>query len=245
MGARTEVALVPHWNEFDQEVLFLNTLEYETPVFRWLEDNVPESYDLILEIGANAGIYSVFFDALFRSGSCVGKRRIVSFEPAPEAYRRLIANLAANAAEHVVSYQAAIGETSGLQAFYEPVGHLTNGSLLREFSEIFTPDIDETLAVVLGASELERWLAMADHALIKIDVEGFEPDLLAALGPLLQRHRPDLLIEVLPFTLDKLNADPNLMSYEKHLVLPDGLEKSSSFHASHKHRDWLLRWPPS
>ncbi len=243
LGTRTEVALIPHWDEFDQEALFLNTLEYEEPVFRWLEDNVAESYDLILEVGANAGLYSVFFDALFKHASRTGKRRIVSFEPAPEAYRRLIANLAANKADHVIAYQAAIGETSGLQAFYEPVGHLTNGSLLRDFSEIFAPEVDETVAVVLAAPELGRWLTTADRALIKIDVEGSEPELLAALGPLLERHGPDLLIEVLPFTLDKLNADPRLAAYDKYLIVPGGLQKAATFHASTQHRDWLLRWP--
>lgn len=243
VGARTEVALIPHWNEFDQEALFLNALEYEVPVFRWLEDNVVESYDLILEIGANAGLYSVFFDALFKKSPVARKRRIISFEPAPEAYCRLIANITANEANHVVAYQAAVGEKSGLQAFYEPIGHLTNGSLLREFSEIFTGEIHETVAIVVAAPELERWLTKADRVLVKIDVEGFEPELLTALGPLLERYRPDLLIEVLPFALEKLNANPALMAYDKYLILPDRLEKSATFHASEQHRDWLLSRP--
>lgn len=245
LGARTEVALIPHWNEFDQEALFLNALEYEVPVFHWLEANVAATYDLILEIGANAGLYTVFFDALFKGGSSTTKRRIVSFEPAPEAYRRLIANMVVNEVHHVVAYQAAVGERSGLEAFYEPVGHLTNGSLLREFSEIFSGEIDETVAIVLAAPELERWVSRAARTLVKIDVEGFEPELLAALGPVLRRHRPDLLIEVLPFALDKLNADPVLVTYDKYLILPEGLEKAAAFHASPQHRDWLLRWPPS
>ena len=245
LGARTEVALIPHWDEFDQEALFLNALEYETPVFRWLEENVAASYDVILEIGANAGLYTVFFDALWKNSPAPEgrSRRIVSFEPSPEAFRRLIANLAANHAHHVTPYQAAIGETSGFQAFYEPVGHLTNGSLLREFSNIFSDRVDETVAVVLAAPELGRWLGAEGRTLIKIDVEGFEPELLTALGPLLERHRPDLLIEVLPFTLDALNANPVLAAYDKHLLTPNGLQQSASFHASDQHRDWLLRWP--
>jgi len=245
LGGRTEVALVPHWNEFDQEALFLNALEYEVPVFRWLEANAATTYDLVLEIGANAGLYTVFFDALFKGGSGPTRRRIVSFEPAPEPYRRLIANMAANDVQHVVAYQAAVGERSGLQVFHEPVGHLTNGSLLREFSEIFTGRIDESVVIVVAAPELERWVSTASRALLKIDVEGFEPELLTALGPVLRRYRPDLLIEVLPFTLDKLNADPVLVTYDKYLILPGGLEKAAAFHASPQHRDWLLTWPAS
>lgn len=244
MGDRTEVNLIPHWNEFDQEALFLNALEYEVPVFRWLEANVAATYDLVLEIGANAGLYTVFLDALFK-GRAHGKPRIVSFEPAPEAYRRLIANMAANDVRHVAAYQAAVGGRSGLQVFHEPVGHLTNGSLLREFSEIFAGEIEETVVMVLAAHELERWVATATRTLVKVDVEGFEPELLAALGAVLQRHRPDLLIEVLPFTLDKLNADPVLRTYDKYLILPQGLEKAAAFEASPQHRDWLLKWPSS
>lgn len=243
LGRRTEVALVPHWNEFDQEALFLSALEYEAAVFRWLEANVATTYDLVVEIGANAGLYTVFFDALFKDGSGPTRGRIVSFEPSPEAYRRLIANMAANDVKHVVTYQAAVGERSGLQVFHEPVGHLTNGSLLREFSEIFTGRIEETVVLVVAAPELERWVATASRTLLKIDVEGFEPELLAALRPVLERYRPDLLIEVLPFTLDKLNADPVLMTYDKYLMLPESLEKAEAFYTSSQHRDWLLKWP--
>lgn len=250
LGTATEVALVPHWDEFDQEALFLTTLEYETPVFAWLEDNVADTYDLILEIGANAGLYTVFFDALLKHAllkrtPAVASRkpRVVAFEPSREAYRRLIANLAANDARHVTPYQAAIGETSGLVTFFEPKKHLTNGSLLREFSAIFTDEIEESVAVVLAASELARWLAAADRALLKIDVEGYEPTLLTGLAPLLRQHHPDILIEVLPYTLDALNDHPALAGYDKYLLLPGGPEKASAFHASNRHRDWLLRWP--
>ncbi len=77
------VALVPHWGEFDQEALFLTTLEYETPVFAWLEENVADTYDLILEIGANAGLYTVFFDALLKNAPAAASpkaacRRVLS-----------------------------------------------------------------------------------------------------------------------------------------------------------------------
>lgn len=246
VGTRTGIALIPHWGEFDQEALFLSTLEYEVPVMRWLEDNVGATYDLVIEIGANAGLYTVFFDALMKDAPALPdgrERKVVSFEPSGEAYRRLLANLAVNGTRHVVAFQAAVGERSGLQSFFEPRQHLTNGSLLREFSENFTDRIDEATAVVVAAPELARWLSPAGRALIKIDVEGFEPALLGALAPLLERHHPDLLIEVLPFTLDALNAMPTLAGYDKYMLLPEGPVKADRFEASARHRDWLLRRP--
>lgn len=246
VGARSRIALIPHWGEFDQEALFLSALEYEVPVMRWLEDNVGTTYDLVIEIGANAGLYTVFFDTLMKNAPMLPdgrNRRIVSFEPSGEAYRRLLANLAVNETRHVSAFQAAVGERSGLQSFFEPQQHLTNGSLLREFSENFTDRIDEATAVVVAAPELVRWLSPAGRALVKIDVEGFEPALLSAMAPLLEQHRPDLLIEVLPYTLDALNDLAALQGYDKYLLLPEGPAKADRFEASLKHRDWLLRWP--
>jgi hypothetical protein len=53
-------------------------------------------YDLVIEIGANVGIYSVFFDTLIKSGrpSCQLKQ-VVSLEAAFEPCR-LLDNLRAN-----------------------------------------------------------------------------------------------------------------------------------------------------
>ena len=58
VGVRTEIRLIPHLGKFDQAVLFKKRLDYETTVFCWLERNAVD-YDLVIEIGANIGVYSV------------------------------------------------------------------------------------------------------------------------------------------------------------------------------------------
>ena len=58
VSVRTEIRLIPHLGEFDQVVSFKKRLDYETPVFCWLERNAVD-YDLVIEIGANIGVYSV------------------------------------------------------------------------------------------------------------------------------------------------------------------------------------------
>ncbi len=240
-AASVEIMLTPHLEEFDAEALFRRDLTYEKPVFAWLADNVPAAYDLVIEIGANVGVFTIFLDALYRDTK--EAPRIVAFEPSRRAFARLLENLAANDTRFTSVFQAAIGPTSGLQTFFEPVGHLTNGSFLREFSEIFSDRIEESVAVTVAASELERWLAPARRALIKIDVEGFEPRLVMALKPLLERYKPDLLIEVVPFTVEELEQSPALAGYGRYLIGDSRLEHAPALFASHTHRDWLLRWP--
>ena len=130
VGSATKINLVPHLGEFDEAGLFAKQLGYEDASFKWLDANAPDSYDLIIEIGANVGVFTVFFDALARRGSRL--RRVIAFEPSREAYGRLLSNLRANGTTMVVPFNAAVGVSSGFQMFYEPEGHLTNGSFLKD-----------------------------------------------------------------------------------------------------------------
>jgi FkbM family methyltransferase len=245
MGKGTDVSFVPELSGFEAEALFCRQFHYEPALVGWLEDNVVAKYDLIIEIGANVGIYTVFLDALYRSASLPRDvaPRIVSFEPSEKAYRRLVANLAANGTSFVNTYQAAIGRSSGTQTFFEPTGHLTNGSFVRPFSELFSNEITESTVVTLAASELDYWLGRAGRrSLIKIDVEGFEPHLLEALRPLIEKYHPDIVIEVLPFTAQALNECDALSGYDRYLILMEGLSRRASFEGDKDHYDWLLCW---
>ena len=60
VGKQTKIMLTPHLGEPDQAALFTKALDYARPVFCWLEQNPATSYDLVIEIGASVGIYSVF-----------------------------------------------------------------------------------------------------------------------------------------------------------------------------------------
>jgi len=80
--------------------LFLSALEHEVPVMRWLEDHVGVAYCLVIEIGANPGLYPTFSDALMKASPAfpdARECRIASFQPSGEACRRLLANLAIRA----------------------------------------------------------------------------------------------------------------------------------------------------
>jgi FkbM family methyltransferase len=164
-----EIFLVPHLGEFDQSALFKKKLDYEITVFGWLAEHALHQWDKIIEIGANIGIYTVFLDALINSTK-PRLRKIIAFEPSLIPYRRLVENLSINRSQHVDVFNAAVGTKSGLQSFFEPAGHLTNGSLLQEFAAIFADTVTETTVLVIGAHELERYFVDTNKVLIKIDV---------------------------------------------------------------------------
>jgi len=170
-------------------------------------------------------------------------KRIVSFEPSQEAYGRLVENLRANGTVSVDAFRAAVGTRSGLESFFEPRGHLTNGSFIREFSALFSDSVQESVVTVVSAQELGRYYLNDAKVLIKIDVEGFEPQLIEAMSAQISSYRPDLLIEVLPGTPERIEPIAALNGYKKYLVAKGGLKESATLYSSDSHRDWILMWP--
>lgn len=242
VGADTEILLIPHLGEFDEEALFRRRLSYEQPVFHWLEREAAGRYDLVLEIGANVGIYTVFLARLVDTQKDSRLKRIIAFEPALEPFRRLLANLRANGTRCVEPFRAAVAD-GGFQAFYEPREHLTNGSLVADFAGIYSSEVTETTVHAIAAADLGFFFAGDPKVLLKIDVEGYEAQLLSGLSGIIGDHHPDIIVEVLAGTADALEQSEPLAGYDRYLIAPRGLEKQPRLFGHPTHRDWLLRWP--
>ena len=101
----------------------------------------------------------------------------------------------------------------------------------------------ETLVLAINPRELERFFPPGGKVLVKIDVEGYEPMLMAAFQEIVSRYQPDFLIEVLEGTSEALEQLDFLGGYERCLIGPDGLQKHPKLRADERHRDWLLRAP--
>jgi FkbM family methyltransferase len=241
VGRETNIKLIPHLGEFDQAVLFGRRLGYEAEVFNWLEREAADHYDAVIEIGANVGVYSVFFDALIKARPSCRLQTVASFEPSLEAFQRLLANLQVNDATLVLPFRAAVADTSGFRHFFEPRGHLTNGSFIEEFAGIFSDDVEKRVVAVHGATDLEFFFRAYPKLLVKVDVEGYEPELLKALQDIITRYRPDVIIEVLEGMPAGIEMLPWIATYERYLIAPTGLQLHSELTADARCRDWLLR----
>ena len=162
-GRRTKLRLIPHIGEYDGEALFQRRITYEAPIAAWLEANAAASYDVIIEIGANIGLYSVFFDALIKRFPHSRLKRVVAFEPSKKAYQRLIENVTVNRATNVQVFNAAVGGESDFRSFFEPDGHLCNGSLNRDFAAIFSQSVSESVIEVVRADQLNRFIGRGER----------------------------------------------------------------------------------
>jgi FkbM family methyltransferase len=245
VGERTRVRMHPHLGEFDQAALFRRHLDYEKPVFAWLERHAAQRYEAVVEIGANVGIYTVFLDALIKGAPEGRLRHVYAFEPSGRAFARLLANLEASDARSVSPLAAAVSDRTGVAPFFEPKGHLTNGSLCKAFAEQFSPSVRAGMVVALAGSALAGIFERHTPVLVKIDAEGAEPQILRSLAPLLERHSPDLLIEVLPGVDEELERDSGLAGYARLHLTVDGASLRDAIRADAANRDWLLTRSPA
>jgi FkbM family methyltransferase len=233
-----EVTLIPHVNELDfQLAQFHRRMPYEAEVFDWL---ATRSYSTVVDIGANIGVFSLYFAKRFPEAS------VYAFEPSRKAFSRLITNAAANGFSNLFAFNCAIYSESGFLTFHEPGGDKawTNGSLNEAFASAFGSAFSQQMIAtpvpVLAASAMELFFARPP-VLVKIDAEGSEPQVLQSLAELIDRHRPDLLIEVLSVTEASLNDLWFVRDGSYHLfnIRPEGLVRQERFVAT-EHRDYAL-----
>lgn len=228
LGADTPVKLHPHNGEFDFAAVLGGHLLYEQEVFHFIDSRIHQ-YDAVIEIGANVGVFTVYFGKrLQQTGG-----RVYAFEPSRRAFVRLAQNLTVNNLPNVSCFGVAVGAETGFLSFHEPEGHLTNGSLVSEFAANFSSKVMSAPVVVLGAATLVGLLQPGKRVLLKIVVEGFEALLITALAPLFEQLRPDVLLEVLPEYEAAIDAAvrSSAVNYQRFAITPQGLQQQDTLHA--------------
>lgn len=229
--------IFPNFHEFDFQSLLFKELTYEKEVFRFLSQGISK-YDSIIEIGANVGVFTLFlYKEMLSSGR---EPKIYAFEPSKKAYRRLVKNLEINHAIAVETYNCAIGNKIGFSEFFEPEDHLTNGSLSSQFASVFSSNLLSSKTLVINGNLLSELVSIDDNVLIKIDVEGFEFEVLSGMEEFIEYYSPTMIIEVLSDYEDRLNTLSFLSKkYDLYNITEVGLVPHEQFQAT-EFRDYVL-----
>ncbi len=162
-----------------------------------------EDDGIILDIGANIGTHSVGFSAL-NPGS-----KIMAIEPQPLAYALLSANILAAGFSNVFPFNIAAGKRRALLDFtpdYESIGHNVGGVSL-----VGTHQVENTTYTMpITVLRVDDLSIDRPVRLMKIDVEGMEPDVLRGALGMIARDRPVIFFEVLD--MDALRACRRILS---------------------------------
>jgi FkbM family methyltransferase len=159
--------------------------------------------DVVVDVGANVGIFTLTAAHAVGAGG-----QVHAFEPVPANFERLAENVSRNALSNVLLNQVAVGSAAGeTQLGLEPEMELTSGKRMSGFFTVGSTLRQVTVPVV----SLDKYAA--DHLqgrpvrFLKIDVEGYEPEVLRGMRTLLGTHRVDtVMIEVSVYALRKAGA---------------------------------------
>jgi FkbM family methyltransferase len=139
----------------------------------------------VIDVGANMGIYSLLTKALNP------KAKIYAFEPIKHLHRKLKLNCEINRYD-VLCIHAAVSNKNGVANIFMAPGGIATASL--NCNELRTQK-EQVEIIALAAYIESEAIDVVD--LIKIDVEGFEPQVLEGMGKHLALMKPTILIEIL------------------------------------------------
>jgi FkbM family methyltransferase len=184
---------------------------------------------VVLDVGANRGQYA----AMLREWGWRG--RIVSFEPQAEPHAALVRRAAADLGWQVAP-RMALGERDGealieVSAESDMSSILPQSALLREVSPSSRVTRREAAPLHRLDAVAGAYLEPDDRVFLKIDTQGYEPQVLAGAGALIDRLCGiQLEMSLVPIyegerdfrtTLDELAA----AGFEAYLLLPGYFER--------------------
>jgi FkbM family methyltransferase len=220
--------------------------------------------DVILDIGAHVGLYSLV--ASYANGTA----RVFAFEPLPRARDRLISNIDRNGRSSIEVISHAVSDRCGRHHFYcvnEGLpGIPSSSSLSREFmtqtlmeSELSCLEVEVT---TIDEFCKERGITKVDLA--KLDVESLEPQAIEGMRKSIERGHPHLFVEILQgkgtegaldslarqFAYNVFALDPEGPQFQPHIVVdarrrnylftrmsPEELHHFMTSHVPARHKD--------
>lgn len=139
--------------------------------------------DTFVDVGANIGLMSLF------ASTCVASNgKVLAFEPNPETNRILNENIKINSFEKIEVFDSAIGSITEERKIYDQFDkNRGSASLLKPNSSSAGYDVSvNPLSSFISKDEIIK--------MIKIDVEGFELEVLNGASEILSGTTPPILI---------------------------------------------------
>jgi FkbM family methyltransferase len=140
--------------------------------------------DWVLDVGANVGNYSARLSELVQASG-----RVLAFEPVPDTFELLAANVVRFRTRNVTLFNVAVSDRMAVRGMRMP--RLDTGAVNPYMAHLTDESAETTvLCVPIDSLEIQHPIR-----LIKIDVEGHELEALHGMRGLLNRDHPVLVVE--------------------------------------------------
>jgi FkbM family methyltransferase len=164
-------------NEVIQRKMFLDS--YEPIETGWFRECVNKG-DVIIDVGASFGHYTSL------GASLVGTTgRVFAFEPSPVASQVLLGMIRDSGIDNIVLTRAAVGRANGAVDLFLPTTSYLHSPSIVNSDPTFVPH----RIPVVALDEFEAIQPINEIKLMKIDVEGYEPDVLDGMERMLHAKK--------------------------------------------------------
>ncbi len=162
-----------------------------------------EKADVVFDIGANTGIYSLLTKTINP------KANVQAFEPMPKIFEKLHMNIQINNFD-IQCHEIAASDNTGTAMIYDVGAE-------HDYAASITNRHSFTNATEIRTTKLDDFIQSNDilHVdLLKIDVEGHEPEVLSGFSNGLAKFKPSMLIEILTADVaNKINIQIDGLGY--------------------------------
>ena len=143
---------------------------------------------------------------------------IDQLEPNPRSFRSIEENVGLNALHNVAAHRLALGADAGTRSLTYPAGEPGRGTLSGDAAAELRRQHGSTIrTATIPIDTLDHFVAtheQPDPAFVKIDVEGFECDVLEGMAATMARCRPDLFVELYGVTeADKVRCTRCVLAF--------------------------------
>jgi len=148
---------------------------------------------VVYDIGGYVGVYSLFFSQVV---SPTGK--VITFEPNPINYNEIKRNLLINNVKNVSVLSIGIGSKKDVLEFVVNPIFQSRGTFSREVQKEYKRKSisDSFLVNVNTIDNLIRNNNIPEPNFVKIDVEGYETEVIIGMKNTIERYKPALYIEI-------------------------------------------------
>jgi len=220
-GARYRLDL----RETIQRGMFLGA--YEAEQAGWVRGCLRPG-DVFVDVGASFGFYTTLASGLVGPAG-----RVFAFEPSPVAGGVLEAAIRESAMANVTLTRAAVGSKVGRVSLHLPTsGELHSPSALATFPGFYSVEVP-----VLALDDFAPLASVPAVRLMKIDVEGYEPDVVRGMARLARAGRiENVLCEFNSWWLARNRSTPDLLR-RQFLDLGFRIERSTALQKDLPGRD--------
>jgi FkbM family methyltransferase len=202
-----------------------------------LFDTLVKPTDTVLDVGANIGCTSILFGSR--------AQRVLSFEPSPTTFAFLQKNVEAAGLRNVMLENVGLGKSAGRFELTSSVDNRSGGFVSNKMQASKDHRI-EAIEIAQGDSFLQaRGIERVDF--VKIDVEGFERDVIEGLHDSIAASRPVVTLELNHWCLNVLQRTsvPDFLDFLRgvfpylYAVDPDDIrnlhDPSEAYHVMYRH----------